>query len=188
MFKSTLSLCLGYFLNNTQLQVSFIWQRRLSALFVYVPMNPSRLSMSLSRLPPCIICRFSHLVIWEELTDREETGFQLQPSDVMGKRHAHRVRQSKQKLPIHFTILPVPLRIPPCENYQSTPSLPPLSCVHKCLIWISLAPLPSNCLGPKLRPAQSLCADAQSSERTRGIKHTKRDCARGTEEWEGGQQ
>ena len=100
----------------------------------------------------------------------------------------HRVRQSKQKLPIHFTILPVPLRIPPCENYQSTPSLPPLSCVHKCLIWISLAPLPSNCLGPKLRPAQSLCTDAQSSERTRGIKHTKRDCARGTEEWEGGQQ
>ena len=71
MFKSTLSLCLGYFLNNTQLQVSFIWQRRLSAVFVYVPMNRSRLSMSLSRLPPCIICRFSHLVIWEELTERQ---------------------------------------------------------------------------------------------------------------------
>ena len=53
----------------------------------------------------------------------EETGFQLQPSDVMGT-ETHTKSDDKNKQ--HFTlILPIPLRIPPCENYQFTPSPPP---------------------------------------------------------------
>ena len=116
---------------------------------VYVPKNRSQLSMSLSLLPPCIIRRFSHLVIWEELTDRKETEMRLAFNYNQATSWAQRHTQSdKNKQPIHFTLLPIPLRIPPCENYQFTPSLLPLSCVHKCLIWISLAPLPSNCLTP----------------------------------------
>lgn len=127
MYKSTLSQCqclvtfgMEHFSEHN---CKFHLNQRERAWNVYVPKNRSQLSMSLSLLPPCIIRRFSHLVIWEELTDREETGFQLQPSDVMGT-ETH-TKSDKNKQQIHFTLLPIPLRIPPCENYQFTPSLPP---------------------------------------------------------------
>ena len=104
------------------------------------------------------------------------------------RRHGHRDTHKvwRQKQTTLYTNITNPTENPSMWKLSIYPL--PLSCAHKCLIWISLAPLPSNCLGPKLRPAQSLCANAQSSERTRGIKHTERDSARGTEEREGGQE
>ena len=153
------------------------WER---AWFVYFPMNhepKSRLSMSLSLLPPCIICRVSHLVIWEKLTDREESlAFNYTSATSGTKRHTP--RQAKTNKIYQYTL----------QYYQSHwESLhvkiinlpPPLSCAHKCLIWISLAPLPSNCLGPGSR---QLSLVFRRSGNTRGIKHIKRDCAQGTED------
>lgn len=152
------------------MQVSFIWQREgficlcphepKSAVNVFV-FAPSVHNLSL--LTPCNLRGIDRQRgDWLSITTKRRHGKETHTES----------DKNKQKLPIPLTILPIPLRIPPCENYQSTPSLPPLSCVHKCLIWISLAPLPSNCPGPRPGRHNPWCADAQ---RTPGESNTSRE-------------
>ena len=122
--------------------------------------------MSLSLLPPCIIRRFSHLVIWEELTDRKETemrlAFNYNQATSWAQRHTHSLTKTNNQYTLHYyqshweSLHVKIINLPP-------PSLP-LSCVHKCLIWISLAPLPSNCLTPaQFSSVQTLRGPGQSN-------------------------
>ena len=129
MYKSTLSLCglvtfgmehysehnCKFHLKQREDLKCLYPQEPKSAVnvFVFAPSvhNPSLLT-------PCNLRGIDR-----QKGDRDETGFQLQPSDVMST-ETH-TQSDKNKQPIHFTLLPIPLRIPPCENYQFTPSLPP---------------------------------------------------------------